>query len=492
MAERSSLNRRAAALSPEQQALLVRRLASRRSADPALDEQGVVTGPVPLLPVQRRVLRMFDMYGLDPKRHCVVDLNRVRRPLDPGLLALALRRVLVQHDALRSRFERAEDGWRQHVVEPDDAVPFRHVDLGHLPAAERPGALEATSVELQDGMDLGAGPLIQVALFDMGDGELQRLLLVVHHLVSDAISMAIIAQDLWTAYQQLERGEPVLLLPKTTSVKRWAEHLVRLANSPEFQPDADYWLGLPWSDVRPLPIDHPELAGGPPSPRQALLWLDHDRTRDLERGVAAGGDIGVLDVIHTALARAFNAWTGDPLLVLAALGHGRDQLFPGLSLARTVGHLTSQPSLLLRTEATDTPEASLRDIAAQRRRIPTGGIGFELLVSCCEDPAVVARMQRVPRTHVAFNFVGHHTGHFFAPVTAQGSVFEPTDERRGDTRALPGTWSSWLTLVHAGVTDGRLWVSWSYCERAFEEATVSRLVGAFESNLNELIDVLRR
>src|SRR5690349_2656649 len=58
MPDSRSLDPRMAALSPEQQALLVRRLAARRAGDPALDEQGIVTGPVPLLPVQRQSLRM--------------------------------------------------------------------------------------------------------------------------------------------------------------------------------------------------------------------------------------------------------------------------------------------------------------------------------------------------------------------------------------------------------------------------------------------------
>ena len=62
---------------------------------------------------------------------------------------------------------------------------------------------------MQGSLDLKRGPIMRVALYEMAGS--QRVLIVVHHLAVDMVSWRMLLEDLWKAYEQLERGEEVKL-----------------------------------------------------------------------------------------------------------------------------------------------------------------------------------------------------------------------------------------------------------------------------------------
>ena len=73
-------------------------------------EQKVITGEVPLTPVQH----WFFQQNLPDMHHWnQAVLLEMQQRLDPGLLKQAVQRLIAHHDALRLRFVQAESGWRQ-------------------------------------------------------------------------------------------------------------------------------------------------------------------------------------------------------------------------------------------------------------------------------------------------------------------------------------------------------------------------------------------
>lgn len=488
----SDVHARTAALSPEAQALLVRRLAAERArhAEPA--EQGLVTGPVPLIPAQKKLFMMFERFGLDPSFFNATTLRRVKERLVPEVLERAVAALLVHHDALRIRYRRADAGWTQTIFPPDDNVPFQLVDLADVSAERRADAISSRVRELQTSLDVREGPLMRIVLFELGAGEPQRLLLVVHHLIADAHAMSILVEDLWTAYQSLERGEEVRLPLKTTSIKRWAERLEAYADSPAFQSEVDYWFGLPWDEVLPLPVDHPAALSGQPSPRRLPVGLGVEDTEALTAAVAAQDNpVNMLDLMHTALLRALHPWTGSSSLVLVPLTHGRDAILPGLSLARTVGWFTVQPNLLFHFDPGEPLADTLGRLTRQRLDVPTGGIGYELLRYGIQDAGLTARVQRLPRAQITLNYVGPVARSYFAAASRHHDVFEPADEAIGDSSALPGMWHSHVPVIHGGITNGRLALLWNYCQRAYDAETMEPVAERFEANLRDLASVCR-
>ena len=166
-------------------------------------EQGVVTGPVPLTPIQRW---FFDLNLNRPQHFNQPMLLEVRRPLDISILAQVVERLERHHDALRLRFFKGKGGWKQQLVEATGTIKVHKFDLAGLTAGEQGRRIEAMGTEVQTSLDLAKGPLLQVAYFDLGPGRSGRLLLAIHHLVVDMISWRILLEDMRALYDSLSRG----------------------------------------------------------------------------------------------------------------------------------------------------------------------------------------------------------------------------------------------------------------------------------------------
>ena len=156
-----------------------------KSASEPLREQGPVTGPVPLTPVQLQLLR-HDA-GARPPLQPVRAAGLARAPgaVPPGEGARAgggpPRRPAPALPSARGRLAAGQRRPRGELL------PLLQVDLSATPASEQSAALEAEASRLQASFVLSQPPLLRAALFHLGDGQ-QRLLLVAHHLVVDAVS----------------------------------------------------------------------------------------------------------------------------------------------------------------------------------------------------------------------------------------------------------------------------------------------------------------
>ncbi len=214
-------------------------------------EQGLVTGSLPLTPIQH----WFFAKNLPEAHHWnQAFLLLVPPTLNPTLLQQALKQLLVHHDALRLRFTKSEEGWQQFNALVDEAVPFSLVDLSALPETEQASAIEAKFAQLQASLNLSSGPLVRVALFNLGNRKPSRLLLVIHHLAVDGVSWRILLEDLQTAYQQLESGCSIQLPAKTSSFKHWAFKLTEYARSSVAKKEITYWQSLSRTQITRLPV----------------------------------------------------------------------------------------------------------------------------------------------------------------------------------------------------------------------------------------------
>jgi NRPS condensation-like uncharacterized protein len=204
---------------------------------------------------------------------------------------------------------------------------------------EQESAVEKKSSELQRGLSLTEGPLLRAALFDLGDNKPNQLLLIIHHLITDGVSWRILIEDLQTAYEQLSRGEKIKLPPKTTSFKQWAERLIQYGDEASLKKELDYWAEQQ-TDASSLPLDFPDGDNTVGSGRGISLSLSVTETQSLLREVPEVYHTQINDVLLTALAQSFSRWTGERSLLVKLEGHGREPLFEGVDLSRTVGWFT--------------------------------------------------------------------------------------------------------------------------------------------------------
>ncbi|MGH7825280.1 MAG: amino acid adenylation domain-containing protein [Candidatus Binatia bacterium] len=419
-------------LTPKQffQHQTIAELAAVAGATPAIHaEQDVVTGPVPLIPIQHW---FFEQELPEPNHWNTAMLLEARQALDPALLARVMRHLLGHHDALRLRFTHGESGWQQFNAAPDPGAPFSRVDLSTVPESEQGPLMEATAAELQASLNLLEGPLLRVALFELGADKPSRLLIIIHHLAVDGVSWRILLEDLETAYRQINHGESIQLSPKTTSFKLWAARLTEYAQSAVLQKELDYWLARPWTRFSPLPVDFPEgrSRNTVASARRVSVCLSVEETRTLLQEVPEIHHAQINDVLLTALVRAFSRWTGSPSLLVDLEAHGREEIYEEVDLSRTMGWFTTIFPVLLSLEEPCHPGEALKSIREQLGRIPNRGIGYGSLRFLSRDAAVAAMLKRLPQPEVSFNYLGQ-----FDQVFTETSLFRLTKDGSGPATA---------------------------------------------------------
>ncbi|HEV2148272.1 MAG TPA: amino acid adenylation domain-containing protein, partial [Longimicrobiaceae bacterium] len=442
-----------------------------------------LAGEASLLPVQ---CWFFEQEVPDRAHWNMPLLLELRRPLDPELLRGALREVLLHHDALRFRYAPATGGsWTQRYAPPaDDAVPLERADLAGIPAPELAGEIERRCAAAQAGLDLERGPLLRALLLEPGNGAPSRLLLAAHHLVVDGVSWRIVVEDLQTAYEQLERGERPWLPPRTTSFGEWAARLAEHAARGGFDGELEHWMDEPRRMTRLLPVDAP---GPNPSgaARTVSVALEREETQALLQEVPAAYRTRVDDVLLTALARAFEPWTGDPCLLVELEGHGREELFEDVDLSRTVGWFTAMYPVLLDLRGAHGTGEALKRVKEQLRGVAARGIGYGALRYLGPSARTREGLASLPAPQVGFNYLGQ-----VDPSVSGASLFGLAAEPAGpgvDPRAP----RPHLLDVNAVVEGGRLRVEWTYGARVHRRDTVEALAGRYLAELRRLLEHCR-
>jgi amino acid adenylation domain-containing protein/non-ribosomal peptide synthase protein (TIGR01720 family) len=440
-------------------------------------DQGLVSGPVPLTPVQHW------FFGQDlPERHHFNQsfLLKFNQPVDSVLMAQALQHLALHHDTLRMQFRQGEAGWEQTNRGECEALAFTHYDLALLDEAAQEEILNSVAEEQQASLDLCAGPLFRAVLFDLGARGF-RLLLVIHHLVVDYISWRTIFQDLWTAYQQLAHGATPKLPVKTTSFKQWSEQLSTHAQSDELRRELAYWLAPARRPAAPLPQDNPAGANTADSAATITVELSAAETTALLQEVPKAYQTQINDILLAALAETIGEWTGDELLQVDLEGHGREAIIPNVDLSRTVGWFTAIFPVVLNLSAASGAEQRLKTVKEQLRRVPNGGIGYGLLRYLCRDRAVQAELAALPQSLICFNYLGQFDSSFGGEAP-----FEPDPRPRGATHSRAGS-RPYLLDVNGLVAEGQLRLLWAYSTNVHRAETIQQLADHYIVHLRALI-----
>jgi amino acid adenylation domain-containing protein len=127
--------------------------------------------------------------------------------LNVNALEYAIGEVVRRHEALRTTFA-VDQGQPVQVVAPTLALTVEHIDLSHLPEADRDSEARRVLVhESRRLFDLSGGPLLRVCLLQLAPEE-HTLLIVVHHIVSDGWSIRILLRELSANYDACLKKKP--------------------------------------------------------------------------------------------------------------------------------------------------------------------------------------------------------------------------------------------------------------------------------------------
>jgi amino acid adenylation domain-containing protein/non-ribosomal peptide synthase protein (TIGR01720 family) len=461
----------------------VAELAAAVAAAPAVHaEQGWVTGPVPLTPGQAWFFDRVANNLQAPHEFTSKALFEIREPVPAAAVARAVARVLFQHDALRLRVARRDGVWEQRNAGSEAvADSWAHVDLSAAPEPARDAAIAAMARQLLGRRDL-EGPLSRFILFTLGPERPSRLLILLHHLVSDGPSWSILREDLETSLRQAAKGEEIHSPPKTISFRAWALRQEELARSEDLRGQVDFWLRLARAGGQPLPADFPGGGAGTGKVGQVSAALDAEATRVLLQDLPAALGARFTDAVLTAVARAFALWTGSGSLLLRQTLHGRDPVFDDVDLSRTVGWISTTAPVLLEIDGTEPPAEALASIAAQIESVPLRGLGYGLLRYMTGDPGIAGRMAAVAATPAAtFNFLGRFGGSeepgLLADIPLDTGNGNPVPRRDPQLR---------ITAV-VGDNPDRLRLTWDYGRDFYHRETIEKLAESCLEELRKLI-----
>lgn len=443
-------------------------------------DQGAVVGEAPLTPIQRW---FFEQDQPEPDHWNQAVLLETPSSPDPAAVGRAVAAVLEHHDALRHRFVRSDDAWRQRSEPPGGPVPFVCVDLESVPERCFSEAVETAAVRLHSSLDLERGPLMRAALFLAGGESRGRLLLIAHHLVVDAVAWRVLLEDLGTAVEAFESDRPVEFPAKTTSFLAWSRRLEEHARRQPPTDELDFWLEQQGGTSLPAELEGPNLVA---SVSTVTDRLDEDATRMLLHDLPASGSIQALDLLLAALVEAFARRGVGPPLTVDLEGHGREPVFDDVDVSRTVGWFTTLYPLRLGSAAAGGDlGALLRTVKEQVRRVPAGGFNYGLLRYLTPDPVAVRALRDLPNPEVSFLYLGR-----FERSGVAGTAYRPARERSGPSRS-PETLRPHLLEVTASAVDGRLEVGWAYSRNAHRRSGIEALAREYIESLRALIDHCR-
>ena len=439
-------------------------------------EQGLVTGTLPLTPIQHW---FFEQNLQQPHHFNQSFLLSVPSDLKPELLKQVLQQLLVNHDALRLRFTQTDSTWQQIHSAVTDSVAFSYVDLSALPQNEQKTAIEASATCLQASLNLSEN-LVQVAFFYLGIDRRARLLIVIHHLVVDGVSWRILLEDLQTAYQQLAHGKAIALPAKTTSFKDWSNKLTKYAQSETLKSEVAYWLNESRAAVPPIPVDY-KGANTVEAASTVTVSLNEAQTRALLQDVPKAYNTQINDVLLTALALVLSRWTNSKSVLFNLEGHGREDIIDDVDLSRTIGWFTTIFPVLLKLGATENPADALKSVKEQLRAIPNKGIGNGLLRYLSQDAEIAAQLQALPQAEISFNYLGQ-----FDQLLNTSSWMQLASESTGHSHGLQNN-RAHLLDINSVITEERLQINWTYSPNIHQHATIESLAQEFIKTLLGLI-----
>ncbi|WP_423358072.1 amino acid adenylation domain-containing protein [Pseudomonas citronellolis] len=454
----------------------VRALAEVARAGAETAPRAVAEGELPLLPIQR----WFFELPLPVAAHWNQSLLlRAESALDGQALERALAALVEQHDALRLGFV-AHPQWHgvyrdaasQRQLQRQDPLLWRR-------QARDAAELEALCTAAQASLRLD-GQLLRALLVDMADGS-QRLLLAIHHLLVDGVSWRILLEDLQGLYQQQLEGQPAQLPPRTSSLQDWHAALQGYASGAARE-QLDYWRAQLDGAPAGLPGVPAELPPGALDGRlaaSACTRLDAEATRQLLQDAPGAYRTQVNDLLLCALARVVTRWSGEPSMLVQLEGHGREDLFDGIDLTRSLGWFTSLFPLCLSVPAE--PGAAIRAVRDQLRAVPDKGLGFGAL-RYLGDARAQAELAALPAPRITFNYLGQ----LDRSLAAQGPL-QPAGESPGAERAEGSPLDNWLA-INGQVYGGELHLYWTYSSALFDAGVVEGLAASLEDELRALLE----
>lgn len=395
-------------------------------------EQGILTGSFALAPLQQWFLTHCFDSSYDWNQSYLIkvpSLSLVR-------LQDAVRQLAGHHDLLRARFTLNEQRYDVSL----DAITVAQTNIFTLPNQDPRAVLDSWKQAFDWENDL----LWRLDYLDgYADGS-ARLLLTLHPIIADPVSVRILLTDL----QRLYQGH--LLGRKGTSYRQWQQSMYDYASQ---HPDAlDFWMQQDRQE--------PYLTPTQDCVQHESFQLDSVLTEQLIQQANQAYHTEINDLLLTALAYALHTCTGQQAHSITVMGHGRESINERMDVSETVGLFTSMSPVHCILQ--DSLQNSLLHMKEYLRSIPYKGATYGVVAGDLELPAI-------------------HFGYLGQFAQQNEEWYWLTDDLSSQVHPAH---ASYVLALHCWVADNILYVDLgSRVDTSYNQ----RLIAAFKSALIDVI-----
>ena len=455
------------------------------------------TGVMPLTPLMHQMESLRAPMG----RFTQSMFLRVPAEMKKTDFDEVIQTVLDHHDALRLRLTQSDTGhWRLEILAEgtiNARLCSRTVDIATLDP-QRQQACIAEGVEAaRASLKPAAGVMLQAIWFDAGTQHAGWLFLVIHHLAVDAVSWKILISDIKVAWDAIVAHRSPNLGAKGTSFREWAEKLTNEANSLDRIKEIGFWKQT-LSEAIPLTrgeMDRMRDMAGSAGYLSAALSVS--LTESLMK-IPTKFHSGINEVLLTGLTVAILQWQRRrgqirQSVLIDIESHGRQELFSGVDVSRTIGWFTSlYPVRLdigsLNFEDVWTGGKSLgqlfRAFKEQVRAVPDGGIGYGLLRYL--NPVTAGELADLEVPKIGFNYLGRFAG---TPETTWGLADDMGAISTGIDPEMPLLHCAEVNALTIDRGHGlQLEAFWSWAPALFREQDIRELAQDWFQALEKLVE----
>lgn len=238
------------------------------AVDQVIDQQhqGPKNHPQPVprdgyLPLSFAQQRLWFIDQLEPGQalYNMPFAIKLNGQLDTAALEQAFQLLVDRHETLRTHFP-AKDGKPYQKIQPSMAIK-----LPVLAMADESKAKAYVADFIQEPFDLSNGPLLRLALLQLSPSQ-HVLVLCLHHIVGDFVSMDILANEVASHYRTLHSGHSEPLEPLPFQYADFAVWQRNWLDETELERQLAYWrtqlaeipsqLELPYDFPRPSQPNH--------------------------------------------------------------------------------------------------------------------------------------------------------------------------------------------------------------------------------------------
>jgi Condensation domain len=437
-----------------------------------VDREGQGGWRAPLSFAQQRLWFIDQLVPNSPLYNCPGAV-RLGGRVDLDIWEKVINEVVRRHEVLRTRFE-AEDGEPVQVIDAWEPRRLERIDLTGLPPKEREEEVSRIArEEAETGFDLSRGPLFRVKVLKLEEEE-HVLLYTMHHIVSDAWSMVVLMREVGALYDAINEGRDSPLPELKIQYADYAYWQRSYLRGEALEKRLQYWKKqldgkLP---VMELPSDRPRPSV--PSYRGAAksILLPAKLSESL-RALSRREGVTLFMVLLAAFKTLLYKYTAQVDVIVGVSWLNRDRV----EIEPLIGFFVNM--LPLRTDVSGNPR--FRELLMRVKDVALGAHAhqeapFEKLV---EEIRPERKLGQTPLYNVVFGLQNEHKKGKEEEVRLNGLKI---------SRVGVGWESAKFDLMLLITAEQEaMWASWVYSADLFEEETIIRMHGHFETLLLSIV-----